>query len=449
MSSVPGCRFGRAIVPAVVLTGLLLSTLSVQAAAAVVPATEWRPVDSILAGAARFRADFGLRHGAPLVEQSFRDPSFSSREYGWPLTPTESQLVQQRIESQARLMSALHDGENQPGFVEGYFNGDQLVLTTSADPSTLATVQQMAQGLVEVRRVQYSRAEIDGIIDEILDTRQEFGDFAFQAVSYDPIRARVVVEVSGDISRANEAYKRTFGSIIEVTESEPVQPFCSNINDCDTKGGLTARQLISGTTYQRCTTGFVAKTGGTRKMLGSGHCIAVASTNSWTNGVGSVIWGAEYGHSFANNSYADAGLFNISSPPNPSNLYFAGSPSDIRSISRSLANAEHPVGRNMCRSGYGSLVNFAPVFACGMVSSSSINFQATPTVLLLDQVRVNLKSYEGDSGAGFIHTDGNGTYAGGILVGGNVVSGVDRTYYSKIGRAMTATGSAVCVTPSC
>lgn len=410
--------------------------------------------DAVSTGdAMAFRSLAGLQADSATVDQSLTDASvYSDTRFGVPLTPAEADNVRAQIAAQNDLDGTAQAATELPDFASKYFVGPTLHVLVTGDAETarlaLDKVKPASGDLV------ISQSKVDArTLEETAAAVRSDPDLARlnitpSKVAIDPVAPRVEVTLLATEATADAArlLQHTYGDLVVVLTT-PDANFafaCLSRHNCGTKGGLTIEHLSPD---NGCTSGFVGKNTsfGGYFMITAGHCIQESggqtNLNPWKNGVGNVTYGIN--SSYQLDAHMDMGSFYISGASIPSikNQYYAGGPSDIRTIRTTAAtDSQMTVGKYVCRTGRTSN------WDCGLIHRANIS--ATITIIQYGLWEVSMRSAHGDSGAGVIGLEQDDTYVipFGILLGGDATT---YTYYYPAHYSNGATGVSICTSAAC
>jgi hypothetical protein len=396
--------------------------------------------DLALDHARDLRRSAGLEYGPSTITASVSDPAYRCSEFGILMTDAERAEFARVLDAQGELSSLAVEVSGDPSFAGAYLQGSTL--TIASTDGRLGELLRPVHGLARRTKVNHTWADLQRLAKEI-DTDTLEGQVVATRVSVNPMTNKVDVGVSGSVEEARKLLFARYGAMVAVHD-EPLtdDSFLCNVNDCGTKGGLTADHSSPSA---GCTTGFVvqAKKGwsGTwsRYMMTAGHCIdnagGVGNSNPWKNGVGAT-WGTSRAQDFWSHECGfwikcisnDIGLFAVGATTSPRHRYVIGT-SDVP-INHATKSASQLVGQIVYRHGRSSAldsgaINDIPVyrsFSCGLYTCRQYGV-----------VKVNMASLGGDSGSGFyrLYSSGGTTYrsAYGILSGGP--HGQSPTYYTS------------------
>jgi hypothetical protein len=207
---------------------------------------------------------------------------------------------------------------------------------------------------------------------------------------------------------------------------------CRDRGDCSRplKGGL--RITFTGWS---CTTGFVARATGTRKlyMVTAGHCTAGSGLFAQWSHHGIPIGRAAL-DTFEDGSSADAGAIEIEEV-GAGNLVYASSNADIGTVAASLADSGQTIGSEVCRSGGTS------GWTCGRIVATDV-----ATKIAGKDIGhtwwTDFPSAAGDSGGPVLDRAGH-------LLGIVIATTATQSVYSTVDRITAALDVQPCLTPTC
>jgi hypothetical protein len=124
--------------------------------------------DSALRDAVRFRTDVGFDTSTSIVEASFGDPSYSSEEWGIPLSRAELDNIAARSHVREAVQPAFGIARTQGGFAGVFIdqkrNGLPVFLSTDATGLRAVLDEVVPKGILyETRQVARSTSDLESL----------------------------------------------------------------------------------------------------------------------------------------------------------------------------------------------------------------------------------------------------------------------------------------------
>lgn len=275
-----------------------------------------------LAHALKFRQTFGFPSSEELVARVAADPSYSSEDYGVPLSGAERAEMLRRIDVERAAQPAVDYALAQPDWT-GY-RIDQLAggepvffFAGQIDAHFKPIAALMGPTTFRVERVERTLTELLELQKRIdADTEELVGGGIALTMTAINVRAnRVTVGVDGLTDEVRDRLVEAYGDALTLRDQAPASAdACSGAGgrlDCrPMKGGLRITNSIGGNV---CTSGFIvrrANNGGRLSVLTAGHCIAGHAINTAWNHNGSRFGDSKY-HTWGPEKGADVGLIEI------------------------------------------------------------------------------------------------------------------------------------------
>ena len=216
----------RLVAPAVVATLLCFALIGtaparqVVATEAVAGDCDWTPANE--EHAKNLREAVGLLHDDSTVAASYSQPSYSCDVASIPLSLDEQVRFHQVLDAQAELSDLVAPLAEERTFAGAWLDADNL--TIASTDGMLGADLRTAKGAISLRKVQFSKSQLDAIAEEIayLDDNSRLGVSArtITRVSVDERRNQVRVGVHEDLDHAAAALTDAFGAKVFVYFAE-------------------------------------------------------------------------------------------------------------------------------------------------------------------------------------------------------------------------------------
>ncbi len=427
--------------------------------------------------ALEFRTTFGLDPDDILIVAAEKDPSYSSANYGVPLSVAEESELQRRVQLELDSHAAVDLAAKQPTwggyFIDQHSQGAPVFMFTADEESMKDDLQRLLPKDSGFRtiRVEHTLADLQRVKDSIVAAWDELRADGIKVThtGIDLIGNAVTVGIDGLTDEATAKIVGRFGPNIKFRDAPPAEGDACPHSSCRPfKGGMD----IVGAFGHACTSGFIVRRdqhGAPLSIVTAGHCIWVnGQANSlnkrWYHLTGTTKdwFGDSKYHTFFNNSNADVGLIELDPdefPAQANKLYINnGSSGAIYTVTNWINSSYQTVGSQACA--YGAYSNNS---ACvTIVDADEDNFSCVLNNTVCYTIR-HTKEYgynliDGDSG-GPIYQVGSSTnrYALGTHVHSQSGGGSGIGWYSTYFDGRVAYGAAsggvddyvICITASC
>jgi hypothetical protein len=310
---------------------------------------------------------FGLSADASIIARAATDPSYSSTNYGVPLSRAEERELQRRARAELDTEAAATFAQGQATYGGYYFDqqaqGNPVFLFTGNDKSMTAELKRLlphGSGF-RVRHVERAYADllktkerISASTDALIAAGVEVNSIGLHISTN-----TVAVGVHRLTSSATSQLVGRFGDGLEVFEQAPANSdACTSTNNCrPMKGGLSIVSLTY--PYNECTSGFMVRrvqNGGQLAILTAGHCVHNDPINGdWKHGT--VVFGDRKDDTWSNHSDGDVALIELRPSevvPVANQLYVYNGTSYIKTVTTWISNAQQTQGSQACAYGTNS-----------------------------------------------------------------------------------------------
>jgi hypothetical protein len=316
--------------------------------------------------ALEFRKMFGLNADASMVARAATDLSYSSTNYGVPLSHSEELELQRRARVELDTQAAATYAQAQPTY-GGYYidqlaHGIPVFLFTGNERSMTAELAKLlphGSGL-RVQHVDRTYADLQQIKGRIEASSDELiaAGIAINSIGLHISTNTVAVGVYGLTSAATSQLIGRFGDGLEVFEQSPANSDACDTNNCrPMKGGLSIFSVANG---NECTSGFMVRrvqNGGQLAILTAGHCVHNDVINGdWKHN--GVAFGDRKVDTWTNHSDGDVALIELKTSevvPVANQLYvFNGSAGFVKTVTTWISNLSQTQGSQVCAYGTNS-----------------------------------------------------------------------------------------------
>ena len=473
----------------------LLSVLAVVAGRTALATTGVRPEGDgpLFAHAIQFRSSLGLAADLDSVRASYANGrTYSSREFGVPLTVEERDDVSDRIKIQVETDAAVGAALKISGYAGHYFDQDDLgkpvfLFTDPSSPLVDAVRLALPEGTPhELRKARWTYAELVTMKEEVKEAVESLKTDSLEqtSVGIDVVANRVYVGLAAYETSKAEALNRAYPNQLVIEAIEPSETnSCTSMNYCwPMKGGLRIYQLDL-SSHPKCTSGFLGRRNDTNAMVivTAGHCLEINGdgvNDDWGHALtptGADNFGGELGRTWFENANADIGLIQLNSTASSAvgsnrNLLLVDEPGVVDSVTSIKPYLYQTAGMIVCRIGWGTGYGGDPPSndprTCGLIEThfnedrDSCNPQHTICWNIHHTWKVDFDSVGGDSGGPIyqlVVAEPN-TYAiaFGTHVDSEIGSNADEGWYSPINFGIQAYDELpasytyrVCTTTSC